>query len=92
MGHALNAKIHVQRFLRDCESCGAPKGFVHLPGQDRAVAVNCRCEGGRCPNCRRPMVISPSPALPDDHGAVSLDSGWIRARCAHCGPYFTQWN
>ena len=92
MGHAMNAKIHVQRFLRDCQACGAPKGFVHLPGQDRSVRVSCRCETGRCPRCQRPLVMAPAPALDDDHGGTSLDAGWIRARCAQCGPYYTQWN
>lgn len=88
----MNAKIHLQRFLRDCQACGAPKGFVHLPGQDRSVRVSCRCEGGRCPRCRRPMVLAPAPPLADDQGDMSLDSGWIRAKCAECGPYFAPWN
>ncbi|HTK60110.1 MAG TPA: hypothetical protein VL283_02795 [Candidatus Baltobacteraceae bacterium] len=92
MGHALNAKIDIQRFLRDCPACGAPKGFVHLPGQDRSVRVTCRCETGRCPQCQRPLVMAPAPALEEDHGGVNLDTGWIRARCATCGPYYTHWN
>lgn len=92
MGHAMNAKMDVRRFLRDCPTCGSPKGFVHQPGQDRSVPVSCRCEGSRCPNCRRPMVLSPSPTLPDDHGGVSIDTGWIRAHCAQCGPYYAHWN
>jgi len=88
----MNAKIHLQRFLRACPACGDSKGFVHLPGQDRSVRVACRCESGKCPQCRRPLVLAPDPALSDDQGGVTVEAGWIRARCAACGPYFTQWN
>ena len=92
MGQAMNAKMDIQRFLRDCQTCGAQKGFVHLPGQDRSVRVSCRCETGRCPQCQRPLVMAPAPALDDDHGGTSLDLGWIRARCANCGPLYVHWN
>lgn len=92
MGHALNAKMDIQRFIRDCGSCGAPKGFVHLTGQDASVRVSCRCESGRCPRCRRPLVLAPDPSLCDDLGGMTHELGWIRARCAECGPYFAQWN
>ena len=88
----MNAKIHLQRFLRDCQACGVPKGFVHMPGQDRTVRVPCRCETGRCPQCQRPLVMAPAPAVEDDLGGISLDEGWIRARCASCGPYYAHWN
>jgi len=88
----MNAKIDIQRFLRDCPSCGERKGFLHLAGQDRSVPVSCRCETGRCPRCRRPLVMAPAPTLDADHGGTSLDLGWIRARCADCGPFYAPWN
>ena len=92
MGHALNAKMDIQRFLRVCQACGSPKGFVHMPGQDRSVRVSCRCDSGRCPRCRRPMVLAPDPSLSDDQGGISIVAGWIRARCADCGTYYAHWN
>lgn len=91
MGHASHAKIHLERFLRDCRACGAPSGFVHLPGQDRLARVSCRCEGARCPRCRRPLLLAPSPTVVDDHGEVAVGGAWIRARCAACGPSFVPW-
>jgi hypothetical protein len=92
MGHAAGEKIHLQRFLRDCPACGERKGFLHLPGQDTSVRVACRCETGRCPHCRRPLVMAPSPAVAEDGGGMHLEGGWIRARCASCGPFYAHWN
>ena len=92
MGHAMNAKMDLHRSLRECRTCGGRKGFVHLAGQDRPVKVSCRCESGRCPRCSRPLVLAPSPALPDDLGGMGHDAGMLRVQCAACGPTFAHWN
>ena len=83
------AKIEIQRFLRDCGTCGAAKGYLHLPGQDRSVRVACRCEAAECPRCGRSLFITPSPMLANDTGGGSWESGLLRARCATCGPLYT---
>lgn len=86
MGHASGAKIEIRRFLRDCRACGSAKGFLHLPGQDRAVRVACRCDAAQCPHCGRQLLIAPSPLVANDLGGSNWEAGLIRARCASCGP------
>jgi len=88
MGHASGAKIDIRRFLKDCGTCGAVKGYLHLPGQDRSVKVTCRCESAQCPRCGRQLIIVPSPRVADDAGGSSWQSGLLRARCASCGPMY----
>ncbi len=82
------AKIEIQRFLKVCRTCGMTKGHLHLPGQDSTVRVPCRCEAAQCPHCGRQLLIAPVPAVADDLGGASWQSGLFRARCASCGPMY----
>lgn len=88
MGHASGAKIDVRRFLKDCPTCGATKGYLNLPGQDRSVRVACRCETAQCPRCGRQLLIAPVPTVAHDAGGSSWEAGLIRARCSSCGPMY----
>lgn len=80
--------MELNGFLQSCQSCGAFRGEIAVPGQERTVRVSCRCFQGRCPKCRRALTAMPFNASGDEIAGKVWHAPHIGAHCSACGPLF----
>lgn len=85
MGFPDAAKIGMDHFLKRCGSCGAFRGEVAMQGQERLMRILCRCEGGKCPRCRRPLVQTPRSRAYSETGGTVWHQPMIETSCRNCG-------
>jgi hypothetical protein len=88
MAQATSKKMELQSALRSCRHCGAFRGEIVMPGQERALKVSCRCLDGHCPRCKRRLVTTPFSRSCDDVEGRVWHAPHLGAHCPNCGPLF----